>query len=243
MNTCECSPCTTIARLQSAVHAQTGEKLSQSTVRRALKEVGLSRRRLPSRSLGTPTAEQVAAFRAEFARHAPAGTLVVSVDECHFSERVLPQYGYCKRGHHAIRRRTGCGGWTSYSLMHAIASDGSVHSSLVKGSVSRQMFADYVLTMPFPAGAVLMLDNCSIHKRIEDQLQKKGYRAVFLSPYSPQFQPVELAFSVIKNRFRQGWPWEQGVTDAVWAAINSVSPANNMAFIKHALGVIQGACE
>ena len=62
---------------------------------------------------------------------------------------------------------------------------------------------EYVLDMPYPPGSVLLLDNCAVHKNIDYIYDTKGYIPLFLSPYSPDFQPVELAFSKIKTYFRQ----------------------------------------
>ncbi len=46
---------------------------------------------------------------------------------------------------------------------------------------------------------MLILDNCKIHSGIEEAYASKGYVPMFLSPYSPQFQPVELAFSKVTS--------------------------------------------
>lgn len=147
-------------------------------------------------------------------------------------------YGYSQRGQKAERRRSGRGGWVSYSLLHAIASDGTHHSQIVRGAVNRQTFSAFVTSMPFAAGAVLLLDNCSIHKNNDAVFDAKLYTPLFLSPYSPQFQPVEMAFSVIKSCFRQSWPWPKGVPVAVTDAVQTVSPETNKSFIRHAVQTI-----
>ncbi len=239
VDTCRANACTTVRRLQATVEGAIGRRVSQTTIRRGLRRAGFSRRRLSSKVLGSALDDQIAQFRERFHRLVSPTTMIVSVDESHFSDRVLPQYGYCLRGQKAARQRTARGGgWTSYSLLHAIASDGRHHSTVVKGSVTRETFTQFVTSMPFARGAVLLLDNCSIHKRIDAVLAEKGYHALYLSPYSPEFQPVEMAFSAIKAAFRRGWPWQCTIPEMIMSAISTVSPTANQHFIQHALRII-----
>ena len=233
---------TTISQLRAVAFSQVGRRVSASTLRRGLHKAGFSRRRLSSKLLGCATPEQVSLFRSKFTALALPGVLVVSVDESHFSQRVMPLYGYCKRGSTPSRQQPpgSKGSWTSYSLLHAITSDGTHHSKLIKGSVTRAKFVEFVDSMPYPAGAVILMDNCPIHKGVNSTFNQKGYHPLFLSPYSPQFQPVELAFSAIKSNFRLAWPWSNGIPGAVEAAINAVTPAANIGFFRHAIRNING---
>ena len=127
------------------------------------------------------------------------GPLVVSVDECNFSEKVQPLYGYSPIGQNC-RLRNKKGGWTSYSLVLCIASNVTKYHTILKGSVKRVDFARIVRDMPFPKGTVLLMDNCTIHKGIDDAFKAKGFTPLFLSPYSPQFQPVELPTTMAMDR-------------------------------------------
>ena len=55
---------------------------------------------------------------------------------------------------------------------------------------------------PYPARySVLILDNASIHKSqyLRVICEEKGIRLEFLPPYSPDFNPIEIAFSTIKQ--------------------------------------------
>ena len=50
---------------------------------------------------------------------------------------------------------------------------------------------------------VLILDNAKIHKtqEVKETLIGTGFKVLFLLPYTPQFNPIELTFNVIKRRF------------------------------------------
>ena len=50
---------------------------------------------------------------------------------------------------------------------------------------------------------------------------------------SPEFQPVEFAFSKIKENFRHQYPWNDGINTVVEFAIQSVTSDNIKAFSKH----------
>jgi transposase len=54
------------------------------------------------------------------------------------------------------------------------------------------------------AGEVLILDNLSAHRasQIEAVAASRGAQVIWLSPYSPDFSPIELMWSQIKNYLR-----------------------------------------
>jgi hypothetical protein len=175
--------------------------------------------------------DQVVDYSQRLSHH--QGKLMVSVDECNFSEKVVPLYGYSPVGEScAMRSRSGT--WTNRSLVLALASDGTRHHVIKQGSVKRVDFENIIKGMPFPPGTVLILDNCTIHKKLDDVYRAKGYIPMFLPAYAPQFQPVELAFSKVKGCFRQLWPWEDGVVQNIENSISTLRSSDNVAFFKHA---------
>ena len=48
------------------------------------------------------------------------------------------------------------------------------------------------------------MDNCTIHiaEEVEKAIQKKGAKLIYLSPYSPDFSPIENLWSKLKNILR-----------------------------------------
>jgi transposase len=53
-------------------------------------------------------------------------------------------------------------------------------------------------------GACVVMDNCTIHtsEEIEKAIKKKGAKLIYLSPYSPDFSPIEHLWSKLKNILR-----------------------------------------
>ena len=202
--------------LQSHLNSKNNARYSYSCIRRCLKSINFSRKRLSNKVSNAADVE-------DYKRRLENATL--SVDECHFSEKV-PVGQRCK-----LRNKKGS--WKAHSLILSIASNGLQYHKTLDGSVKKVDFENYVLEMPFPRGTVLILDNCSIHKNI-CAYETKGYVPLFLPPYSPQFQPVELAFSKVKGHFRQLWPLDAlGVRNAIQLSVNTLAPSDNRNFFKH----------
>lgn len=165
---------------------------------------------------------------------------IISVDECHFSENVIPLYGYQQRGNNRPVLKGRTRDRKSVSLLMAMGNNGVVHSKIITTNVNRNIFRQFVEGLPFPRGSVLQLDNCSIHHGLQDVYDKLGYKPLFLPPYSPQFQPIELAFSKIKHMFRQQWPFrfdnhgtESDIHVRISNAISSVSSENIISWFNH----------
>jgi hypothetical protein len=221
-----------VASVGKAKHAL-GLGMSDSTVRRALRFLKLTRKRLSSKVLGTVSVDQLRDYKQRHASTVRSDTLVVSLDECSFSEKAQPMYGYSKAGVRcALRLRQG--GWKQRSLVMAISSDGDYAYDVKDGAYNKESFGEFVLSLPYPPDTVCILDNCSIHKGMDDVFEAKGYIPLFLSPYSPQLQPVELAFSKMKNHFRSMWPWPEGVNTAIEQSVQTLQPSDIHGFFRHA---------
>lgn len=95
---------------------------------------------------------------------------------------------------------------------------------------------------PLP-NSVLIIDNASIHKvdGIREMVEAHGARLVYLPAYSPDFNPIELAFSKIKswlrgNRDRLNQELETGggaVYSSFWEAVHSVTAEDAKGWFKH----------
>ncbi|MDP9365989.1 MAG: transposase [Chloroflexota bacterium] len=113
-------------------------------------------------------------------------------------------------------------------------------SLLVPGAVDRAAFDAFVERWLVPAlrpGQVVVLDNLSVHKspRARRLVEAAGCRLVFLPTYSPDLNPIELAFAKCKTALRRAGPRSFGaVVAAVGAALAAVTPADARAFYRAA---------
>ncbi len=80
-----------------------------------------------------------------------------------------------------------------------------VYDGAMNGNVFRA-YVEQVLAPTLSEGDTVVMDNLPAHKAagIRDTIEAAGARLMFLPPYSPDFNPVENAFSKLKAPLRQG---------------------------------------
>ena len=93
------------------------------------------------------------------------------------------------------------------SVIGAIGLKGLIAQWSTLGSVDALTFEAFIARHLVPKlwpGAVVMMDNCSIHKdpEIEALITQAGARLIYLPPYSPDFSPIENCWSKIKSILR-----------------------------------------
>ena len=174
---------------------------------------------------------------------------LVFADESHFNWLTLRRpYAWSKRGERASRHEFQFRG-AKYSLLPALSLDSILHLEVVENAVTGADFRRFVERLlplmnkwPLPH-LVLVVDNVSIHKvaGIRELVEEHGMRLVFLPSYSPDLNPIELAFSSIKawlranrDRINQEMAAEEGsVYNALWQAVHSVTPEKARGWYKH----------
>src|SRR5215472_18038334 len=86
-------------------------------------------------------------------------------------------------------------------------------------------------------GQVVVLDTLSVHKaaRIRQALAARGCELLVLPPYSPDFTPIEQAFSKLKAILRAvGARTREALEQAVGVAVEAITPADAVAWFAHA---------
>jgi len=135
--------------------------------------------------------------------------------------------GRCPRGQRLVAK-VPHGHWKTTTLIAALDYRGVRCSTTVDGAVNRDVFEAFMEQVLVPAlrpGDLVVMDNLSSHKgACTPQLVRAAEaELVYLPPYSPDLNPIELAFSKIKQRLRslacrtvtQLWEVMQSVLDAV----------------------------
>lgn len=123
------------------------------------------------------------------------------------------------------------GHWTTTTLIAALCTAGIRCSTVVDGAINAavfEAFVEQVLGPQLRAGDVVVLDNLSSHRRARTRqlIEAAGATLLFLPPYSPDFNPIEMVFAKIKQllrslacRTREAlWTAVQGVLDQVSAS-------------------------
>jgi hypothetical protein len=73
--------------------------------------------------------------------------------------------------------------------------------------VNGNQFASFIMSLPYPSGTVVLLDNARIHRTtaVQQAVTQKGYVALFIPPYCPDANPIENMFGVLKHHVRRQW--------------------------------------
>lgn len=98
-----------------------------------------------------------------------------------------------------------------YSILPALSLDGLLYSDVRAGSFDGDGFLEFLdglleFMNPYPAPrSVLILDNCLIHHidGVQERCDAAGVKLLYLPPYSPDFNPIELFFSAFKAYTRR----------------------------------------
>ena len=171
-----------------------------------------------------------------------AGTLdarsLVFVDEMGTNISLSPLYGWAKKGERAqcsVPRNRG----KNTTLLSSMSVEGMGPSLAVEGATNREVFETYVERILAPTlrrGQVVVMDNLTAHKgeRIRELIEGQGCELVYLPPYSPDFNPIEEAFSKIKGLMRKAEARSrEALLEAMGSAISALSAEDARGFFEH----------
>ena len=116
------------------------------------------------------------------------------------------------------------GHWRTTTLIAALGITGVRCSTVVDGAINGDVFEAFVEQVLVPelrSSDVVIMDNLSSHKRrrIRELIEATGAHLVFLPPYSPDLNPIEMIFAKVKQSLRS---LACRTRDALWEAMQSV---------------------
>lgn len=100
------------------------------------------------------------------------------------------------------------GKWGTQTFIAGLTHDALIAPWVIQGAMDGPAFETYIETQLAPAlapGTVVILDNLSTHKsqRAAQALRRRGCWFLFLPPYSPDLNPIEMAFAKLKAHLRR----------------------------------------
>ena len=131
------------------------------------------------------------------------------------------RYGWAPRGARC-RITVRAGHWKTTTVIAGLRTSGPEAIALLDGPVTGERFRAYLgetLVPTLRPGDTLILDNLGAHKvaGVRELIAAAGARLLYLPPYSPEFNPIELAFAKLKTLLRSAAA--RTVSD-LWAAIH-----------------------
>jgi transposase len=154
---------------------------------------------------------------------------LVFIDESGFNLAMTPLYARAPKGQrvygHVPENRS-----ENSSLIAALSLDEGVSAAMtLAGAVDGIAFKVYVREVLVPElrpGQIVVLDNLQVHKdlTVREAIEAKGCELLFLPSYSPDFNPIEQAFSKLKALVRKhNARTTQALDDAIAAALKAVT--------------------
>lgn len=163
---------------------------------------------------------------------------LVFVDESGTNLAMTPRYGRAPRGERVVGtvpRNQGA----NTTLFAALSLAGLTAAMTVEGAADRaafDVFVEQVLVPSLTPGQLVIWDNLSVHKSTTaaQLLADRGCRVLFLPPYSPDFAPIEQAFSKLKTALRRtGARTREALETAITAALATITAADAQAWFAH----------
>jgi transposase len=162
----------------------------------------------------------------------------VFIDESGVTTDLLRRYGRSPRGVR-LRDYSPYGHWQAHTVIAGLRVDGLTAPAVFDGPIDNPAFLAYVEQVLVPTlrpGDVVVLDNLAMHKQPEVQaaIEHVGARLRFLPPYSPDFNPIEMAFAKLKAFLRAARPrtFDQ-VLELVATALPLFRPQECRNFVQH----------
>ena len=163
----------------------------------------------------------------------------VFVDECSSNTSLAPLYGWARKGERAHQKAPRNWG-KNITLISSISKEWGMAASLVvEGSTNRTVFETYLEEVLLPTlkrGQVVVMDNLSAHKgeRVRELIEGEGCELIYLPPYSPDFNPIEGAFSKLKSYLRTACARsQQRLMEVIGDALSTISASDAEGFFEH----------
>jgi transposase len=163
---------------------------------------------------------------------------LVFVDEMGTNTSLSPIYGWSRKGARAycsVPRNRG----KNTTVLASMSVEGMGPSLAVEGATTARVFETYVERVLAPTlrrGQVVVMDNLSAHKgeRIRELIEGRGCELLYLPSYSPDFNPIEEAFSKIKGLLRKLEACSRkALLEAIGVAISALSAQDARGFFEH----------
>lgn len=185
-------------------------------------------------------APRVVELRRKFLEHQPKldASRTFFIDETGSTIAMARDYGRAPRGERAgdyVPRNYG----DVITIIAALTMDGLTALMTVSGGTTKEVFRAYteqVLVPELRPGDVVVYDNLAAHKDplVREMIEKAGAKVIFLPPYSPDLNPIELAWSWLKRWLKTCKArTEEAINTALLLAKDMLTSAMAYGYIRH----------
>lgn len=148
---------------------------------------------------------------------------IIFIDETGLNTKMARLRGRTNRGQRLVASIPH-GHWKTLTFIAGLRHDGLTAPWVIDGAMDGDAFVEYIKTQLAPTlnqGDVVVLDNLPAHKRQDagKAVRQRGAWLLFLPPYSPDMNPIELAFSKLKAHLKRLAP---RTVDELWKATGKI---------------------
>ena len=183
----------------------------------------------------------VAAARADLKAEQPKlkTPRLVFIDETSVTTKMVRQYGRSPSGERLVAK-VPHGHWKTLTFIAGLRVDGLTAPYIIDGAMDGPAFLAYVEQVLAPTlakGDTVFMDNVRTHKVIgvAEALAAVGAKLRYLPAYSPDLNPIEMAFSKLKAALRKG---AARTVEALWKLIRKLlktfAPDDCAGYFRHA---------
>ncbi len=164
---------------------------------------------------------------------------MIFIDESGVNTKMARIRGRAPRGQRC-RASVPHGHWKTTTFVAGLRLSGFDATMLLDGPMNANGFRAYITQVLVPSltpGDVVVMDNLPAHRvdGVRAAIEDAGARLLYLPPYSPDFNPIEMAFSKLKALLRKAAQRSvAGLWDAVAQAIKAFTPDECANFFAHA---------
>ena len=153
---------------------------------------------------------------------------LVFIDETGTNTKMTRARGRCEKGER-LRSKAPFGHWKTQTFVAGLRCGALTAPWVIDAPMDRAIFETYVRTQLVPTlqeGDIVILDNLPAHKSpaAEQAIRERGAWLIFLPPYSPDLNPIEMAFAKLKASARHGHAHHRRTLEGHRANLRSLDP-------------------
>jgi len=164
---------------------------------------------------------------------------LVFIDETGLNTKMGRLYGRSPIGQRCVDSMPH-GHWSTSSFIAALRHDRITAPFLLDGPMNGEAFLAYVqdaLARELHPGDIVVCDNLSVHKvkGVREAIERCGAQLLYLPAYSPDLNPIEMAFAKLKAHLRQAAQrTSEGLLSATAHALETFTSVHCRNFFLHA---------
>lgn len=199
------NPFQTCSDLKKQLLSIFNTKVSSSLCYSVLKKANLSKVKVKTHYRSKLHEEKLQTFKNQILHEIESDRRLIFIDETGFRTNSYPLYGYVTKGKKLIKYLGSYYYRRLYSTCVATTQHEILHTFHKNSAFNSESFLQFLSGINADSNSTLIMDNAAIHKtkNVLQFIKIKGWNVCFLPPGTPDFNPVENLFGIVKSNFRK----------------------------------------